>query len=1098
MARESVGKDISMHKRWLAVLVLAVVASVAAFFFLRGGEPPVEQPGGVAPVAAETPAALPERANALLTAPLPPPKGDRVIRGRVLGLDGPVEGAVVVASTDGGEEVLSDLPCRCDNKCGQKLLECGCDGAAVQLVELVLERRGEAPPIARATSAADGSFTLSGLGEGAFALWAEKPGRLIGLRRGVAAGEEKADVEVTAGTTLRGKTVGDDGKPVAATVTAIYAKHSRFFDAVSLKDGAFVIGPVPVGDYSVVASAPGLLPSHGRATSGDPDLKDLKLHGPRRIAGTVTRDGAPVARATVTLEGAHKKAKAATDEKGRFEFGGLKPRTFVLVAAEGLAQARENVELKPGKDVLDVQLSLSRGGEIVGGTKTEAGAPVAEADVDAWGNRQRSSHRTEADGRFRLGPVPPGKYQVGVHAEGYLSPDSRQVEVAEGATVTVELVLKTASPLKGVVVDEEGRPVEDASVSARSPRPAGDDREDRERRSRHGAGSASSHHDGTFFVDGLAAGPYDVTVGHEQYVDARLTVTAPTTEVRVILSRGLEIVGTVVDEDDQPVAGVRVAAARDEERKGRADVRFQEEESSEKVQDATGARGDFRLRGLEAGRWLVSATQGGSRDFREAHARVEVRPGSPPSVRLKFEKGLAISGTVSRAGLPVPGVEVSAYPAGERKTRPSPDEIREMAGPGRATSAEDGTFVVKHLKPGAYQLSAVSEEGSLEEAVKANAGDADVKLVLEAAGKVRGRVVSAAGAPVTHFKIGYRDFRDEKGAFELPSGEPGEQKLVVQAEGFAEVTRKFEAKKGEDVDVGEIVLAAGRPVSGKVLDAQSGAPVADALVDVGDVEQLKEPGLRLAVEMGAVRSRADGTFTLPHVDARPLAIFASHPTHVFTGQPLPADVSDVIVRLERGASVVGAVTDGAGKPVAQVMIMAHSPQGSFRATTGEDGRYRLDAVPPGKLGVMVFSRTHANIPGRTVDVPATGEVQVDFVVPSGGVQVTLALAEDLYPMLLPGEVPLPAKEEDLRLLVASALHPLPAGEEEQGDGQARAFVVRNVVPGPYTLLLFQRTEGDVLKVARQPLPIAAEPAQQRIAVPLPGTFAEIKMTRRGR
>ena len=179
-----------MRKVRVVGLVAVAVAVVVAWLLWRG-EAPSDEPGRATPSEVATPA-LAERANALLTAQLPPAKGDRVIRGRVLGLDGPVEGAVVVASNDGGEEVLSDLPCRCDSRCGQKLLECGCDGAAVQLVELVLERRGEAPPVARATSAADGSFTLKGLEEGTFALWAEKPGKLIGLRLGVKAGEEGA------------------------------------------------------------------------------------------------------------------------------------------------------------------------------------------------------------------------------------------------------------------------------------------------------------------------------------------------------------------------------------------------------------------------------------------------------------------------------------------------------------------------------------------------------------------------------------------------------------------------------------------------------------------------------------------------------------------------------------------------------------------------------------------------------------------------------------------------------------------------------------------------------------------------------------------
>lgn len=1068
-----------------AVLLAAVAALV---WFLLRSAPPEDgsKPSSAAGSEQTAGASIPR--NALLTAALPAPKGERTIRGRVVGPSGPVAGAVVVASNDGGEEVLSDLECQCADRCGQKLLQSRCPEAAAQLVDLVLQRRGEAPPVSRATSAEDGTFELRGLEENAFALWAEKPGELVGLRRGVQSGAEGVDVEVGPGTTLRGKTVTDDDRPVAgALVTAIYAEHARFFDTTSGPDGAFTLGPVPTGKLAVVASAPKLLPASGLVRAGDVKLAPLELYSPRRLAGRVVLQGAPSPGALVTLDGERKKLDVSAGADGSFSFSGLRPGRYGLAASTGFAQARAAVDLKEGKDVLDVVLDLGPGGEI-SGTVTASGAPVFDAKVTVTGTKVHTEQRTARDGTYRVLALRPGEYGVTAEAEGFVEPEREKVAVAEGSAATADFALQAASPLAGVVVDEAGNPVEDAFVQARlqgPERPARDDDDDDEAgpaQPRGAWGSARSKRDGAFLVDQVEAGRFDVVVSHKSFVDQEVQLTAPTTEARIVLARGAEVFGTVVEEDGKPVSGAVVSVYRDTSSRDR-DRASDEERHTPKSQEGTGARGEFRVTGLEDGPHLVVASLGDYRGGRHVRRKVEVHSPSTGPVTLTFARGLSIKGTVlGKDGAPHPSTFVSAYLQREPGARPGEDLDR---GYGSVEAAEDGTFEVEHLKAGSYRLMAHSRSGSYahtREPVIARAGDVDVKLVLAGGGMVRGRVVRESGEPITFFKVDFREVRDAGGAFEVPYRHRAEGYMLFEAEGHAATRRKVESKDGADVDLGDVVLSKGRTVSGKVLDARTKAPLAGALVDVGGVELIGRPGLRNSLETGAVETRADGTFTLPHVETTPLGIFATLDGYRVGERPLGPGEDDVVLLLDPGAVVTGTVVDASGKPVNRAIVAAVGAKARLEAFT-EKGRYRLDAVPPGKLTFAVMTRGDERYEAQTVEVPETGEVKLDFAPVAGGVTLVLTLPDPLLPLLVAGDVAAPARFEDLAALAAAALRP------DRGEA---GWTFQHVAPGAYSLFVLTRGQDrSSMQVAKQALTVGSEP-EQRVAVPKPAAFTTLQ------
>ena len=685
-----------MRKRSIAG-VLSVVAVATALAWLLGA--PRERPGSAVVGAPTTPAPRPLRVDAF-TAPLPPAKGARAIRGSVRGPSAPVAGAIVVAFAERGEDVLSDIACPCAEQSAEKILECSCEEAGSQVTDWVLERRGEAPPIARAVAAADGTFALAGLEEGLYALWAEKPGELVGVRRSVHAGDDGVEIALDEGMRIRGKALGDNLRPARdALVTAIYQEHSRFFDARPGTDGAFAIGPVPVGRFTVVASAPGLLPARARGRPGEPEAGNLVLSSPRRIAGTVSRAGKPT-RAKIEVEGGRRKARCETDQAGHFVLDALPPGAYAVAAAQGLAQARAHVRIEPGKDPPELALSLEDGGEIVGVVRSEAEVPLRDVQVVAVATGAKVQQHSGADGRFRLCPLPPGVYELRFEASGYF-PGSQTAQVEAGKTASVELVLQEGSRLTGVVVDEAGRPVEGARLDANLAQPPEEDACAAEGRTR-------SKPDGTFVLAGLCAAPYELAVRHDDYRSHGANVEAPQDGVRVVLAKGLELSGTVVDEGGRPVAGAQVIVA---------------------VKSApSGARGEFTIRGLKPGRQAVLASLRTDSGERSAGTLVELPAEAP--VRLQFEAGAPISGKVVDAqGQPVAGALVILFPVEPPGPRTGPS-CSHSAPPGTqyARTDADGSFRWNWLKPGAWYVG-LHDSGA--EPLTVQAGASDVRLVAQ-------------------------------------------------------------------------------------------------------------------------------------------------------------------------------------------------------------------------------------------------------------------------------------------------------------------------------------------------------------------------------
>ncbi|MCK5805157.1 MAG: carboxypeptidase regulatory-like domain-containing protein, partial [Lentisphaeria bacterium] len=157
------------------------------------------------------------------------------------------------------------------------------------------------------------------------------------------------------------------------------------------------------------------------------------------------------------------------------------------------------------------------------------------------------SVRTDSNGNYSFTALPPGRYDLAAAADGHgasARQTTRLTSYDDGKTV--DLTLSGAASLTGTVVQADGgAPVEGASISINAYPPA------------PSFSGAISDATGSFVINDLAPGTYDVFATVAGYDMARNSVTLPGGSVVVELSKWGRIYGTVSRGSDL-VSGIDV------------------------------------------------------------------------------------------------------------------------------------------------------------------------------------------------------------------------------------------------------------------------------------------------------------------------------------------------------------------------------------------------------------------------------------------------------------------------------------------------------------------------------------------------------------
>ncbi len=207
--------------------------------------------------------------------------------------------------------------------------------------------------------------------------------------------------------------------------------------------------PVPRQAFTAEAGHPttGVIsaPAAGDFPGGaSPAMQDILFTGTGLITGTVRRpDGTVASAGTVVLTGGGLLGSftAAIAVDGRYDFAGLPPATYTLVATipTGVTGTTSAAVLAGQQTVADITLVPT--GTLRGTVRTGGGAPAVDVAVVLSGGDLTREVRTDTGGDYVVPDVPLGTYTVRATEPASGLPTSAPVEIFEDLTTVQDLDL---------------------------------------------------------------------------------------------------------------------------------------------------------------------------------------------------------------------------------------------------------------------------------------------------------------------------------------------------------------------------------------------------------------------------------------------------------------------------------------------------------------------------------------------------------------------------------------------------------------------------------------------------------------------------------
>lgn len=498
---------------------------------------------------------------------------------------------------------------------------------------------------------------------------------------------------LTSGAEISGTVVDQAGARVAdAHVELESSLTGRSENAWTDEQGVWRIPDLGRGTYIAKASSNAALSANDLTLPHDGTHAlagiELRVAPGGEIEGDVIDErGKPVSGARVSGGS----VSEMTDDAGHFVARGLAADTYTLGVSTPTSGAVDQVvKLAKGQKarVRFVVVPSSIAGVVV----DARGQPVEDASVAARSEKPEGFGfgRTDERGRFDLGGLPPGRYQVTVSRPSSRV-DSKPIEVATG-TRDVRLVALDPAAVTGRVV-LDGVPVPYFGVAIVSD-PTDDYSRPRSVRDPNGRFLEKDPEPGTYAV--VIVGP---SFARTVVPNVRVVPGQTTDLGDIAVTRGDVLRGRVVDETGAGVAGAKVALGTGSYASSPLGMIMRGARSA-----TTDANGAFEIVGMPAGD-----------EERTLEATHPTRGASSPLVVRPDERvvEIAIRPTGKLEGQVLPAKR-DLYLAVARRT----DQ------PGRYTVDIDrnGMFSFPQLPPGEYELGVVGESIEGEPRVTIQAG----------------------------------------------------------------------------------------------------------------------------------------------------------------------------------------------------------------------------------------------------------------------------------------------------------------------------------------------------------------------------------------
>lgn len=349
---------------------------------------------------------------------------------------------------------------------------------------------GEPPPLAPTRDPSvwitgpDGRYRIAGLAKGKHVVLAIAPSFAEGRSKQTAVelGQrvDNVDVMLGPGTMIAGRVVDQHG--VKVTGAQVHATPEVGFpvDGFTDQEGTYRLGPV-TGQVELTASAFGHadvrrtieLPA-AAGTTPDERREDFTLVVADAILSGTLDDatGAPVGGAQIEVIASGRIAVVNPD--GTFSIDHLPAGPLrVRVTHPSYPIAELDAKATP-LEREKVRLRLPLGGAVEGVILDGmSGAPLGGQVLTAYGpNGATADATSEANGRWKLGPLRPGAWKLSIEQPGYL-PSSRELAVpasrvpGETSVFDIRFDLVKGALLGGTVRDARGRRVTGATVTVR-------------------------------------------------------------------------------------------------------------------------------------------------------------------------------------------------------------------------------------------------------------------------------------------------------------------------------------------------------------------------------------------------------------------------------------------------------------------------------------------------------------------------------------------------------------------------------------------------------------------------------------------------------
>ena len=699
---------------------------------------------------------------------------------------------------------------------------------------------------------------------------------------------------------------------------------------------------------------------------------DLAIPRERQLAGRVVdSEGFPVAgsRADLSMErldkillhrGLDARRSLTTTENGLFSFSHLPPnqKISLLVTADGFTPSQAAFDGLPESrnDLLIVLRAALRGsGRVLSldeqpivGAKVQvrpAGMPahLVEAPSETWSNER---------GEFSVSGLEVGDVDLHVSARGFAPATIRGITIDPGEASSEGLIdlgavlLGPGVSIEGIVLDTEGQPIADVELGLFEHQDATTSfRRDLYENPIY---SATSQTNGRFVIPDLRADePYQLRARREGYLESNAgLISAPASNIEMVLRPTIRIVGTVTDRDGEPVKGVTVIGRNREGGTNGLSALL-----APRPRAHTDREGHFELSGLAGGSVDITVT---SADYQRLELfGIQVPAGETFEIDLVLEEGATLRGTVrSSRGRPLADSWVDVK---------DPSAPRSFGARTRTDAA--GQFELRTLLPGHYALIATTPGGrKTSKNIQVKEGEQTIDLTYPPGVEIRGYVLDTSRQPIAGAILdlveatsGIGSYREKirsggDGSFLFAEIGWGTYHFSAAKAGFAPKTRQLDVGEAPIEDL-KLILEEGSALVGEVLG-----------LDNAVLHQVEIRVLGLNRQGPMIHPDYSGRYRIEHLPYGEVMVEAQIPATGRTVRDtvqLPEGAVEVHHDLlfGRGYTLTGSVSYG-GAPARQGLLFFTALEGSSSGQVPLDGegRFRIENLRKGRYRLEIIDQ----------------------------------------------------------------------------------------------------------------------------------------------